>query len=58
MRAILLGADKPLYLQAHITGGHGWSSEVSEEPLWSPQAKIVARYLTPFLESRDRAAVP
>ena len=36
MRAILLGADKPLYLQAHITGGHGWSSEVSEEPLWSP----------------------
>lgn len=57
MRAILLGADKPLYLQAHITGGHGWSSDVSEEPLWSAQAKIVARYLTPLLEARDRAAV-
>ena len=57
MRAILLGADKPLYLHAHISGGHGWSSDVSEDPLWSAEAKIVARYLTPFLESRDRAAV-
>lgn len=57
MRAILLGADKPLFLQSHITGGHGWSSDVSEEPLWSEHAKIVARYLTPYLESRDRAAV-
>jgi sulfide:quinone oxidoreductase len=57
VRAILLGADKPLYLQAHITGGHGWSSDVSEDPLWSAEAKIVARYLTPFLESRERAAV-
>lgn len=56
IRAILLGADKPLYLRAHITGGHGWSSDVSEDPLWSADAKIVARYLTPFLESRDRAA--
>jgi sulfide:quinone oxidoreductase len=57
MRAILLGADKPLYLQAHITGGHGWSSDVSERPLWSAQAKIVAKHLTPFLESRDCVAV-
>jgi hypothetical protein len=57
MRAILLGAEKPLYLQAHITGGHGWSSDVSEKPLWSAQAKISARYLSPFLESRDPAAV-
>lgn len=57
MRAILLGGDKPLYLQAHITGGHGSSSDVSEQPLWSSQAKIFARYLTPYLESHDRAAL-
>ncbi len=26
LQAILLGADKPLYLSAHVTGGHGSSS--------------------------------
>jgi len=56
IRAILLGADKPLYLSAHITGGHGSSSKVSEEPMWSPPAKIAAKYLAPYLESRDRGA--
>jgi sulfide:quinone oxidoreductase len=54
----LLGAEKPLYLSAHITGGHGSASEVGEKPTWSPSTKIVARYLAPYLDSRDRAAVP
>ncbi|HEY6398693.1 MAG TPA: FAD-dependent oxidoreductase, partial [Solirubrobacteraceae bacterium] len=53
IRAILLGGDKPLYLSAHVTGGHGSSSQVSEEPLWSPPTKIAARYLAPYLESHD-----
>lgn len=57
IRAILLGADKPLYLSAHITGGHGSSSQVSEKPAWSPPTKIAAKYLAPYLESRDRATL-
>ncbi len=51
IHGLLLGPDKPLYLSAHVTGGHGSSSQVSEEPLWDPPAKIVARYLSPYLES-------
>ena len=57
IHAILLGAEKPLYLSAHITGGHGSSSEISDTPSWSPPTKIVAKYLSPYLESRDRAAL-
>jgi sulfide:quinone oxidoreductase len=57
VHGILLGAHRPLYLSAHITGGHGSSSEVSEEPTWSPATKIAARYLAPYLQSGDRAAV-
>ena len=57
IHGVLLGGARPLYLSAHITGGHGASSEVSEEPTWSPGTKIAARYLAPYLEARDRAAV-
>jgi sulfide:quinone oxidoreductase len=57
IHAVLLGADKPLYLSAHVTGGHGSSSKISETPTWSPPSKIAARYLAPYLESRDQAAV-
>jgi sulfide:quinone oxidoreductase len=57
IRAVLLGGDKPLYLSAHITGGHGSSSRISEQPTWSPPAKIAAKYLAPYLESLDRAAL-
>ncbi|MGN6169164.1 MAG: FAD-dependent oxidoreductase, partial [Solirubrobacteraceae bacterium] len=55
IHGMLLGAEKPLYLSAHITGGHGSTSEVSETPTWSPPTKIVAKYLAPYLESRDQA---
>jgi sulfide:quinone oxidoreductase len=57
IRGVLLGADRPLYLSAHITGGHGSSSEISETPASSPTTKIAARYLAPYLEARDRAAL-
>ncbi|HEY2655270.1 MAG TPA: FAD-dependent oxidoreductase [Solirubrobacteraceae bacterium] len=57
IHAILLGGDKPLYLSAHVTGGHGSSSKVSEQPTWSPATKIAAKYLSPYLESHDRAAL-
>lgn len=57
IHGILLGGDRPLYLSAHITGGHGSSSEVSEEPTWSPATKVAARYLAPYLDSRDQLAI-
>ncbi len=57
IHAVLLGADKPLYLSAHVTGGHGSSSEISETPTWSPPSKIAAKYLAPYLESRDQSTV-
>lgn len=57
VHGVLFGGPKPLYLSARITGGHGSSSEVSETPTWSPQGKIAAKYLAPYLESRDRTAV-
>jgi sulfide:quinone oxidoreductase len=57
LHGALLGGPKPLYLSAHITGGHGSSSEVSEAETSEPPAKIVAKYLAPYLESRDQAAV-
>ena len=36
------------------SGGHGSSSEISEEPRSSPPLKIAAKYLAPSLLSRDR----
>jgi sulfide:quinone oxidoreductase len=56
IHGILLGAEKPLYLSAHITGGHGSSSEISDTPSWTPPMKIAAKYLAPYLEERDRVA--
>lgn len=56
VRAVLLGGDRPLYLSAYVTGGHGSSSEISETPSWSPATKIDARYLAPYLDARDRVA--
>lgn len=53
IRGILLGADRPLYLSATITGGHGSDSHIGAEPTWSPPTKIAARYLAPYLEGNQ-----
>ncbi len=53
LRGMLLTADRPRYLTARITGGHGFSSEISDAPTWSPPNKIAARYLAPYLERLD-----
>ncbi len=50
---MLLTGGQPRYLRARITGGHGFSSEVSKDPLWTPPRKIAARYLAPYLEALD-----
>ncbi len=55
IHGILLTGDRPRYLTARITGGQGFSSEISDTPTWSPVAKIAAKYLAPYLERLDRA---
>jgi sulfide:quinone oxidoreductase len=56
IHGMLLTGGRPKYLTAHITGGHGLSSSVSDAPIWSPGTKIAARYLAPYLQQKDRAA--
>ena len=56
IHGLLLMGGKPRYLSAHVTGGHGSSSEITDTPAWSPATKIVARYLAPYLDERDRLA--
>jgi sulfide:quinone oxidoreductase len=57
IRGMLLTGDKPLYLTAQITGGHGFSSQITDTPTWDPPSKISAKYLAPYLDSRDREQV-
>ena len=57
IRGMLLTGDKPLYLTARITGGHGFSSEITDSPTWDPPSKIAARYLAPYLDARDREQI-
>ncbi len=54
IHGMLLTNEEPRYLTAHITGGHGFSSEITDTPTWSPPSKIAAKYLAPYLEERDR----
>jgi sulfide:quinone oxidoreductase len=54
LRGMLMTYDKPYFMSAQLTGGHGYSSEFSSEPLWQPVAKISAKYLAPYLDSLDR----
>jgi len=55
---MLLTGGQPLYLTAQITGGHGFSSEISDRPTWSPPSKIAAKYLAPYLEAHERQPAP
>jgi sulfide:quinone oxidoreductase len=54
IRGMLLTGDKPVYLTARITGGQGFSSEVSDTPTWDPPSKIASKYLAPYLDAQDR----
>jgi sulfide:quinone oxidoreductase len=49
LRALLLTGATPTFLRVELGGGHGETSEASEETLWWPPGKIVGRYLAPFL---------
>jgi sulfide:quinone oxidoreductase len=49
LRGLLLTGGRPRYLRADLTGGAGDASSAGPEPLWWPPAKIVGRYLAPFV---------
>jgi sulfide:quinone oxidoreductase len=57
IRGMLLTNDKPLYLTARLTGGHGFSSEITDTPTWSPPSKIAAQYLAPYLDAHKHTTV-
>jgi sulfide:quinone oxidoreductase len=54
IHGILLTGGAPRFLTARLAGGRGLHSEISEEPTWSPAAKISARYLAPYLDRLER----
>lgn len=58
IHGMLLTDDTPLYLTAKPTGGHGFSSEISDTPTWPSGHKIAAKYLAPYLDELDRESVP
>ena len=58
IHGMLLTNEEPRYLTAHITGGYGFSSEITDTPTWSAPNKIAAKYLGPYLEKRDRESTP
>jgi sulfide:quinone oxidoreductase len=49
LRGLLITGSVPRFLRAEAMGG---GSRVDTEPLWWPPAKIVGRYLAPFLAKR------
>jgi sulfide:quinone oxidoreductase len=49
LRGLLLTGGAPRYLRSEPHGGQGETSAVADEALWWPPAKIVGRYLAPFL---------
>jgi len=53
IRGMLLTGRKPRYLTARLSGSKGFSSQITDEPTWSPVAKISARYLAPYLAAHD-----
>jgi sulfide:quinone oxidoreductase len=55
VNGMLLTDGRPLYLRAQIAGGQGFSSEVSDTPLWSPPLKIATKYLGAYLDSQGPA---
>ncbi len=58
IHGMLLTDSKPVYLTAHIAGGQGSSSEITDTPAWSPPSKIAAKYLAPYLDTFDREGSP
>jgi sulfide:quinone oxidoreductase len=52
IQAVLLTGEAPLYFTAHLTGGHGFGSEVLQGPHEAQTPKIAAQYLAPYIDAR------
>ncbi len=57
IHGVLLTDERPRYLAAKLTGGHGFVSQFSDTPIDGVTQKVAARYLAPYLETRE-GAVP
>jgi CBS domain-containing protein len=51
LRGLLLTGREPHYLRRELSGRPEQEPRAATEPLWWPPAKIVGRYLAPFLAS-------
>jgi sulfide:quinone oxidoreductase len=49
LRGLLLTGGAAQYLRSDLAGGTGATSTVASEALWWPPAKLVGRYLAPYL---------
>jgi sulfide:quinone oxidoreductase len=49
LRGLLITGGRPRYMLAELTGGRSKTVTSSTEPLWWPDAKIVAHHLGPYL---------
>ena len=58
LRGLLLTGARPRYLRREVTGGSEHSPAVDLQPLWWPPAKIVGRFLAPFLGKRAEVDLP
>jgi sulfide:quinone oxidoreductase len=55
LRGMLLTGIAPVYMRASL-GASQQDSATAMSPLWSPPAKIAARYLAPYLAGRSKLA--
>jgi sulfide:quinone oxidoreductase len=55
IRGILMTGDEDRFFEAEL-GDAGFTSTVTDVCTWDPPAKVVARYLGPYLANGDRAA--
>jgi sulfide:quinone oxidoreductase len=53
LRGLLLTGGERRFLRARVAGGRGATSTAQRDALWWPPAKIVGRYLAPFLAERS-----
>ena len=58
LRGLLLTGGEPRYLRREMTGDPEQEPMAGPEPLWWPPAKIVGRYLAPFLASIAEIEAP
>ena len=54
LRGVLLTGRAARYLRTELDAGDGGESEITTDMLWWPPAKIVGKYLAPYLAARSR----